>query len=290
MDERGQRLQSVGPGCPALVLGWEDVPAPGAHFRCVKNDREARDIAEEAALAARKASEDAIARAPAVSVGKPGMSDLEKLMAALATDKDKVLRVLLKADVNGTLEALRGCLEAIPNDKVTLEIVGGSVGAITQGDVALAEASKATIIAFDAKADTGVQPMLKRAGIRVISHDIIYMLIELVKEAMTELLDPILRENKLGSAEVRAVFDLSKAMVAGCMVSEGLLRRSAKARLIRKGQVIHTGTLETLKRFKDDASEVKAGFECGARISGYDTYAVGDVLECFEVLEVRPTL
>ena len=290
MDERGQRLQSVGPGCPALVLGWEDVPAPGAHFRCVKNDREARDIAEEAALAARKASEDAIARAPAVSVGKPGMSDLEKLMAALATDKDKVLRVLLKADVNGTLEALRGCLEAIPNDKVTLEIVGGSVGAITQGDVALAEASKATIIAFDAKADTGVQPLLKRAGIRVISHDIIYMLIELVKEAMTELLDPILRENKLGSAEVRAVFDLSKAMVAGCMVSEGLLRRSAKARLIRKGQVIHTGTLETLKRFKDDASEVKAGFECGARISGYDTYAVGDVLECFEVLEVRPTL
>ncbi|HAZ65411.1 MAG TPA: translation initiation factor IF-2 [Opitutae bacterium] len=290
MDERGQRLQSVGPGCPALVLGWEDVPAPGANFRCVKNDREARDIAEEAALAARKASEDAIARAPAVSVGKPGMSDLEKLMAALATDKDKVLRVLLKADVNGTLEALRGCLEAIPNDKVTLEIVGGSVGAITQGDVALAEASKATIIAFDAKADTGVQPMLKRAGIRVISHDIIYMLIELVKEAMTELLDPILRENKLGSAEVRAVFDLSKAMVAGCMVSEGLLRRSAKARLIRKGQVIHTGTLETLKRFKDDASEVKAGFECGARISGYDTYAVGDVLECFEVLEVRPTL
>ena len=290
MDERGQRLQSVGPGCPALVLGWEDVPAPGATFRCVKNDREARDIAEEAALAARKASEDAIARAPAVSVGKPGMSDLEKLMAALATDKDKVLRVLLKADVNGTLEALRGCLEAIPNDKVTLEIVGGSVGAITQGDVALAEASKATIIAFDAKADTGVQPLLKRAGIRVISHDIIYMLIELVKEAMTELLDPILRENKLGSAEVRAVFDLSKAMVAGCMVSEGLLRRSAKARLIRKGQVIHTGTLETLKRFKDDASEVKAGFECGARISGYDTYAVGDVLECFEVLEVRPTL
>jgi translation initiation factor IF-2 len=290
MDERGQRLQSVGPGCPALVLGWEDVPAPGAHFRCVKNDREARDIAEEAGLVARKASEDAIARAPAVSVGKPGMSDLEKLMAALATDKDKVLRVLLKADVNGTLEALRGCLEAIPNDKVTLEIVGGSVGAITQGDVALAEASKATIIAFDAKADTGVQPLLKRAGIRVISHDIIYMLIELVKEAMTELLDPILRENKLGSAEVRAVFDLSKAMVAGCMVSEGLLRRSAKARLIRKGQVIHTGTLETLKRFKDDAAEVKAGFECGARISGFDTYAEGDVLECYEVLEVRPTL
>jgi len=290
MDERGQRLQSVGPGCPALVLGWDDVPAPGANFRCVKNDREARELADEAKLAARKAAEQAADRAPAPSVGKPGMSDLEKLMAALATDKEKVLRVLLKADVNGTLEALRGCLEAIPNDKVTLEIVGGSVGAITQGDVALAEAAKAVIVAFDTKADNGVQPLLKRAGIRVISHDIIYMLIELVKEAMTELLDPILRENKLGAAEVRAVFELSKATVAGCMVTEGLLRRSAKARVLRKGQVLHTGTLETLKRFKDDASEVKAGFECGARVSGFDTYAEGDVLECFELLEVRPSL
>ena len=135
-----------------------------------------------------------------------------------------------------------------------------------------------------------MQPLLKRAGIRVISHDIIYMLIDLVKEAMTELLDPILRENKLGAAEIRAVFELSKATVAGCMVTEGLLRRSAKARLLRKGQVVHTGTLETLKRFKDDAAEVKAGFECGARISGFDTYAVGDTIECFEVLEVRPSL
>ena len=290
MDERGQRLQSVGPGSPALVLGWDDVPAPGANFRCVKNDREAREIADEAKLAARKAAEAAADRAPAPSVGKPGMSDLEKLMAALATDKEKVLRVLLKADVNGTLEALRGCLEAIPNDKVTLEIVGGSVGAITQGDVALAEAAKAVIVAFDTKVDTGVQPLLKRAGIRVISHDIIYMLIELVKEAMTELLDPILRENKLGAAEVRAVFELSKVTVAGCMVTEGLLRRSAKARVLRKGQVLHTGTLETLKRFKDDASEVKAGFECGARVSGFDGCAEGDTIECFEVLEVRPTL
>jgi len=290
MDERGQRLQSVGPGSPALVLGWDDVPAPGANFRCVKNDREAREIADEAKLAARKAAEAAADRAPAPSVGKPGMSDLEKLMAALATDKEKVLRVLLKADVNGTLEALRGCLEAIPNDKVTLEIVGGSVGAITQGDVALAEAAKAVIVAFDTKVDTGVQPLLKRAGIRVISHDIIYMLIELVKEAMTELLDPILRENKLGAAEVRAVFELSKVTVAGCMVTEGLLRRSAKARVLRKGQVLHTGTLETLKRFKDDASEVKAGFECGARVSGFDSCAEGDTIECFEVLEVRPTL
>ena len=290
MDERGKRLEKATPGTPALVLGWDDVPAPGANFRCVKNDREAREIADEAKLAARKAAEQAADRAPAPSVGKPGMSDLEKLMAALATDKEKVLRVLLKADVNGTLEALQGCLEAIASDKVRLEIVGGSVGPVTQNDVALAEAAKAAIVAFDTKVDNGVQPLLKRAGIRVIAHDIIYMLIELVKEAMAELLDPELRENALGAAEVRAVFELSKVTVAGCMVTDGLLRRSAKARLVRGGKVVQSGTLETLKRFKDDASEVKAGFECGARVSGTDDYQVGDRIECYEVLEVRPKL
>jgi len=290
MDERGKRLEKATPGTPALVLGWDDVPAPGVRFRAVKNDREAREIAEEAAAAARKASEDAQVRAASVPVGKPGMSDLDKLMAALAEDKEKVLRVLLKADVNGTLEALRGCLEAIASDKVRLEIVGGSVGPVTQNDVALAEAAKAAIVAFDTKVDNGVQPLLKRAGIRVIGHDIIYMLIELVKEAMAELLDPELRENALGAAEVRAVFELSKATVAGCMVTDGLLRRSAKARLVRGGKVVQSGTLETLKRFKDDASEVKAGFECGARVSGTDDYQVGDRIECYEVLEVRPKL
>ncbi len=290
MDERGKRLEKATPGTPALVLGWDDVPAPGVRFHAVKNDREAREIAEEAARAARKAAEDAQARAASVPVGKPGMSDLDKLMAALATDKEKVLRVLLKADVNGTLEALQGCLEAIASDKVRLEIVGGSVGPVTQNDVALAEAAKAAIVAFDTKVDNGVQPLLKRAGIRVIGHDIIYMLIELVKEAMAELLDPELRENPLGAAEVRAVFELSKATVAGCMVTDGLLRRSAKARLVRGGKVVQSGTLETLKRFKDDASEVKAGFECGARVSGTDDYQVGDRIECYEVLEVRPKL
>jgi translation initiation factor IF-2 len=218
------------------------------------------------------------------------MSDLDKLMAALAEDKEKVLRILLKADVNGTLEALRGCLEAIPQDKVRLEVVGGSVGPITQGDVALAEAAKAAIVAFDTKPDNGVPALIKRAGLRVISHDIIYMLIELVREAMAELLDPISKENALGAAEIRAVFELSKVTVAGCMVTEGLLRRSAKARVVRKDEVIHAGSLETLKRFKDDASEVKSGFECGARVSGFEDYQVGDRIECFELLQVRPTL
>jgi translation initiation factor IF-2 len=222
---------------------------------------------------------------------RPGMSDLERLMAALAQDKEKILRVLLKADVNGTLEALEGCLRDIKSTKVRLEVVGGSVGPVTQGDVALAEASKALIVAFDTKLENGVQPQLKRTGVRLITHDIIYELITLVKDAMTELLDPEVRENKLGAAEVRAVFPLGKEhKVAGCMVTEGLIRRAAKARVVRGGKIIHNGPVETLRRFKDDASEVKAGFECGIKLGGYDEYQPGDIIEAVEMVQTRPSL
>jgi translation initiation factor IF-2 len=289
MDDRGNRLQQAAPGTPALVLGWDAVPSPGAKFRVVKNDREARELAEEAALAGRKAAE---AQQQAPSTGaRPGMSDLERLMAALAQDKEKILRILLKADVNGTLEALQGCLQEIKSAKVRLEIVGGSVGPVTQGDVALAEAARASIVAFDTKLENGVQPHLKRTGVRVIGHDIIYELITLVKEAMAELLDPEIREHKLGAAEVRAVFPLGKEhKVAGCMVTEGLIRRAAKARVMRAGKVVHNGPVETLRRFKDDASEVKAGFECGIKLGGYDEYQPGDVIEAIELVQTRPSL
>ncbi len=289
MDENGQRLQNSTPGTPALVLGWDAVPAPGTKFRTVKNDREARELAEEAALAARKAAE--AAGATSAPTGRPGMSDLDRLMAALEKDKEKILRVLLKADVNGTLEALQGCLEEIKSTKVRLEIVGGSVGPITQSDVQMAEAAGSIIVGFDTKVENGVQAHLKRTGVRVITHDIIYELITLVKEAMAELLDPETRENKMGAAEVRAVFPLGKDhKVAGCMVTEGSVKRAAKARLVRKGQVIHQGPVETLRRFKDDASEVKAGFECGIKLGGYDEYLPGYTIEVIEVLQVRPSL
>ena len=289
MDDRGNRLPQSAPGTPALVLGWDAVPSPGAKFRVVKNDREARVLAEEAALAGRKAAE---AQQQAPNTGaRPGMSDLERLMAALAQDKEKVLRILLKADVNGTLEALQGCLQEIKSAKVRLEIVGGSVGPVTQGDVALAEAARASIVAFDTKLENGVQPHLKRTGVRVIGHDIIYELITLVKEAMSELLDPEVRANKLGAAEVRAVFPLGKEhKVAGCMVTEGLIRRATKARVVRAGKVVHNGPVETLRRFKDDASEVKAGFECGIKLGGYDEYQPGDIIEAIELLQIRPSL
>jgi translation initiation factor IF-2 len=292
LDDHGQRLQNVPPGNPALVLGWSGVPTPGAVFQVCKNEREAKALAEENALNLRKAleEENEIERSEKVAdLNK--LSNMDRLMAAIQQTKDKVLKVVCKADVNGTLEALIGCLEGIKSSKVKLEVVASSVGPVTPNDVNVAHAGGAVIVAFDVKQENGVGALLKRNGTRVITHDIIYMLIDLVKDEMTSLLDPELRENKVGMAEVRAIFPHGKnAFVAGCMVTEGRVQRDYKARIHRKNQVIHAAPIDTLKRFKDDATEVKAGYECGIRLEGFDAYQVGDLIECFEILQIRPSL
>jgi translation initiation factor IF-2 len=291
-DDHGKKLQSVAPGNPALVIGWSGVPTPGAVFQHCKNEREARELAEENTLNLRKALEeenDAARREKTTSMNR--LSDMDRLMAAIASSKDKVFKVLCKADVTGTLEALIGALEGIKSDKVRLEVVAGSVGPITPNDVNVAHASGATIVAFDVKQENGVGALLKHGGTRVIAHNIIYMLLDNVRDAMAELLDPVLRENKVGMAEIRAIFPHGKnGFAAGCMVTEGSVRRDFKARIHRKGEVVHSGVIDTLKRFKDDATEVKAGYECGIRLGGFDAYEVGDLIECYEILQERPSL
>lgn len=292
LDDRGERLQSAPPGTPARVLGWSGVPTPGAVFHVCKNEREAKGLAEENAYNLRKALEeeaDEAKAAKATNLNK--LSDMDRLMAAIQQTKDKTLKVVCKADVNGTLEALIACLEGIKSDKVKLEVVASSVGPVTPNDVNVAHAGGATIVAFDVKQENGVAPLLKRYGVKVISHDIIYMLLDIVKGEMAELLDPELKENKVGMAEVRATFPHGKnSLVAGCMVTEGRIQRDYKARLHRKNQVIHSGIIDTLKRFKDDATEVKAGYECGIRLENFDHYQVGDLIECYEILQIRPSL
>jgi translation initiation factor IF-2 len=291
-DDRGKPLKNVPPGNPALVLGWNGVPTPGAVFQTCKNEKEARARAEENEHNLRKALEEEadVARAEK-SKQLTRLSDMDRLMAAIAQTKDKVLKVLCKADVNGTLEALIACLEGIHSDKVKLEVVASSVGPITPSDVNIAQAGGATIVAFDVKQENGVPALLKRGGVRVITHDIIYMLIDLVKETMTTLLDPVYRENKVGMAEIRAIFPHGKnSFAAGCMVTEGRVQRDFKARLHRGKQIVHESVIDTLKRFKDDATEVKAGYECGIRLDGCDDYKENDLIECYEILEERPTL
>lgn len=292
LDEYGKPLKSVAPGNPGRVLGWSGVPSAGAVFSVVKNAREAEKIAEENKYKLRKAeeAEEEEAKAAAAAAQK-GLSDMELLNSLLKESGEKVFKCVLKADVDGTLEALEGALLGIKSKRVKIEVVGGSVGPITPGDVNTASAAGATIVAFDVKQENSVPAMLKRVGVKVIAHDIIYMLLDMVKEAMAELLDPEFKENAVGEAEVRAIFSLGKNNnVAGSMVLDGSVRRDFNARVVRKGEVLHTGKIDTLKRFKDDVTEVKSGYECGIRVTGFDDYKEGDRIECFEILEVRPAL
>ena len=292
LDEYGKPLKQIAPGCPGRLMGWSGVPSAGAVFSAVKNAREAEKIAEENQYKLRKAIEEEEEQAKAAEdPANNGLSGMELLNTLLAGTNEKVFKVVTKADVDGTLEALNASLEAIKSSRVKLEIVGGSVGPITQSDVNAASAGGATIVAFDVKQEVSVPALLKRLGVKVITHDIIYMLLDMVKEAMADLLDPELKENKVGVAEARVIYPFGKnAFVAGSMVTEGSIRRDFNARVLRKGAVLHTGRIDTLKRFKDDVTEVKAGYECGIRVTGFEDYKEGDLIECFEILKVRPPL
>lgn len=293
MDEYGKPLKQIAPGCPGRVMGWSGVPSAGAIFSSVKNAREAEKIAEENQYKLRKAieEEEENKRRAQDEQQNAGLSDIERLNQLLAGTSEKVFKVVTKADVDGTLEALNAALEGIKSSRVKLEIVGGSVGPITPSDVNMASASNATIVAFDVKADNGVPALMKRQNVNLITHDIIYMLLDMVKDAMAELLDPELKENKVGMAEARVIYPFGKnAYVAGSMVTEGSIRRDFNARVWRKGEVLHTGRIDTLKRFKEDVTEVKAGYECGIRVTGFEEYQEGDLIECFEILKIRPPL
>ena len=183
------------------------------------------------------------------------------------------------------------CLRGIKSDKVAIDVITGSVGQITKNDVEFAATAGASIVAFNVKQENGVAGIAKHEGVNIISHDIIYELINQVRDAMKNLLDPELKENKLGAAEVRAVFSVSKGgKVGGCMVTEGIIKRDKLARVFRKGKEIARGKISALKRFKDDASEVRAGYECGVNLSNFNDIEAGDIIECFEILEIRPDL
>ncbi len=282
LDDKGGRLQKAPPSSPALVMGWTGTPEAGDEFEKVANDRAARQMVEEYEDERRKA-------AAASNVVKP--ASIEDLMAAIESKGQKTFKCIVKSDVAGTVEALVACLQDIKSDKVAIEVIGSSVGQITKNDVEFASTASASIVAFNVKQENGVSSLAKHEGVEIISHNIIYELINRVRDAMKELLDPELRENKLGAAEVRQVFTVSKGgRVAGCMVTEGSVKRDKHVRVLRAGKEIAKGRVGDLKRFKEDASEVRAGYECGMNVTGFNDYQPGDILECFEILEVRPDL
>lgn len=281
-DDQGANVKEATPGTPVRVIGWTGTPESGATFKAVKNAREAEKLAEDEQLRIKKVATTAAAVPKEVSV--------EQLFANIAATQAKVLKVIVKTDVFGSSEAVRNVLESIKSTKVSLEIVSIEVGLVTKNDIAMAASTGATVIGFHTKLETGVTPLAKHHGVRIETYDIIYEMGDKVREMMADLLDPDIKEIKTGAAEVRQVFPLAKGFVAGCLVTEGKINRNASARLRRGKETVHEGKVGTLKRFKDDANEVRAGLECGIKLDDFNGYQAGDVIECFEIQKVRASL
>jgi translation initiation factor IF-2 len=270
INEEGQRLKEAGPSVAVSVLGLNGVPEAGWEFSSVDDEKAARALAEERAMAAK--SEELEGRSKVT---------LENLFASLEAAQSKVLRVVVKADTQGSVEAIVEALHKIESDKVTLEILHDAVGTITENDVALASASRAVILGFHTRLDSTAAEKAKHVGVQIKLYAIIYELIDHVKDAMAGLLDPDVKEVIVGSAEVRQVFELSKGIpVAGCMVTSGRVVRG-KVRVRRRKDVIYEGVTQSLRRFQDEVNEVRSGMECGIRIEGFGEFQVGDNIECY---------
>ena len=281
-NDKGESIKEAPPAAPVRVIGWSGAPDSGAQFKAVKNAREAENLAEEEAFALKKVTASSDAAPKNVSV--------EQLFADIAATQGKTLKVIIKTDVFGSTEAVRHVLEGIKSSKVSLEVVSTDVGLIGKNDVLMAGTGGAVIIGFNTKLENGVTPLAKHHGVRIETFGIIYQLADKVKEMMADLLDPDLKEIKLGAAEVRATFPVGKGTVAGCLVTEGKITRNANARVRRKKDIVDEGKIDTLKRFKDDANEVRAGLECGIRLGDFNGYEVGDVIEVYEIQKVRASL
>jgi len=279
INEEGQRLKEAGPSVAVKVLGLNGVPEAGVGFNVLENEKEAREEAEKRQLEARAQPAEL----------RPKVT-LENLFDTLATAQSKVLRAVVKADMQGSVEAIVEALKKIQSDKVSLEIIHNGVGTITESDVHLASASRGLILGFHTRIDVGVSDIAKREGVQIKLYSIIYELIDEVKEALAGLLEPILKENILGSAEVRKVFELSKGgKVAGCAVTAGRITRG-KARIMRRKSLIYEGAISALKRFQDEVNEVRAGMECGIRLEGFQDFQPGDTIESFSIEKIAAKL
>jgi translation initiation factor IF-2 len=279
INEDGVAFKAAGPAMPAKVLGLSGLPNAGDELVVMENERSARQLSEERLDAQRKEK-----------LSAPKRATLENLFANIAADQKKVLQIVLKADMQGSLEAIIGTLNDIPQDKIDLKIIHSAVGPITESDVLLASASDAIIIGFGIKVENSANNATRKEGVQIKLFSIIYELVDQMRDAMQGMLDPEVREAVIGHAEVKQLFDLTKGMVAGSMVTDGRMSRSARARVLRRRQAVYDGSLTTLRRFTEDVKEVRAGLECGIRLGDYSEYEVGDIIECYTLEKVAQTL
>jgi translation initiation factor IF-2 len=279
-DDRGGRIDAAGPAEPVEVMGFEDIPAAGDTLQVVEDESKARQVS---GFRREKERDEALAKSSRMS--------LDSLFTRMKQGEAKDLAIVLKADVGGSEEVLVQTLNKLSTDKVKISILHSGVGAISVNDVLLASASEAVIIGFNVKPEKKAQELADKEGVEIRLYSVIYNLTDEMKKAMTGLLDTVKREAVRGHAEVRETFKVPKVgTIAGCMVTDGVIPRSASVRLIRDNRVVYEGRIGSLRRFKDDASEVKQGFECGIGIAGYQDVKIGDVLEAFTVEEVAPSL
>ncbi|SDQ36950.1 translation initiation factor IF-2 [Pseudomonas sp. B21-032] len=280
LDENGKPVKEAGPSIPVEILGLDGTPDAGDELSVVADEKKAREVA---LFRQGKFREVKLARAHA---GK-----LENIFENMGQEEKKTLNIVLKSDVRGSLEALQGSLSGLGNDEVQVRVIGGGVGGITESDANLALASNAVLFGFNVRADAGARKIVEQEGLDMRYYNVIYDIIEDVKKALTGMLGSDVRENILGIAEVRDVFRSPKfGAIAGCMVVEGVVYRNRPIRVLREDVVIFEGELESLRRFKDDASEVRAGMECGIGVKSYNDVKVGDKIEVFEKVQVARTL
>ncbi|HXE48686.1 MAG TPA: translation initiation factor IF-2, partial [Ramlibacter sp.] len=280
LDENGKSIKSAGPSIPVEIQGLTEVPQAGDEFMVLTDERRAREIATYRAGKFRN-----------TKLAKQQAAKLENMFSDMTAGEVKMLPIIVKADVQGSQEALAQSLLKLSTDEVKVQLVYAAVGGISESDVNLAIASKAVIIGFNTRADAGARKLAENNGIDIRYYNIIYDAVDELKAAMSGMLTPEKREEVIGTAEIRQVFKVSKiGSIAGCMVTSGVVRRSARLRLLRDNVVIFTGELESLKRFKDDVREVKEGFECGLNIKNYNDIQENDLLEFFEIKEIARTL
>ncbi|MDR0207945.1 MAG: translation initiation factor IF-2 [Pseudomonas putida] len=280
LDENGKPVKEAGPSIPVEILGLDGTPEAGDELSVVADEKKAREVA---LFRQGKYREVKLARAHA---GK-----LENIFETMGQEEKKTLNIVLKTDVRGSLEALQGSLSGLGNDEVQVRVIGGGVGGITESDANLALASNAVLFGFNVRADAGARKIVEQEGLDMRYYNVIYDIIEDVKKALTGMLGSDVRENILGVAEVRDVFRSPKfGAIAGCMVIEGTVYRNRPIRVLREDVVIFEGELESLRRFKDDAAEVRSGMECGIGVKSYNDVKVGDKIEVFEKVQVARTL
>jgi len=280
LDDRNRPVENAGPAQPVVVLGLNGTPSAGDDFAVVENEARARDISE---FRSRQKDEKR------QRAGRP--ASLESMFDKLKTQQASALPILVKGDVQGSVEAVVGALDKLGTDEVRAKVIHAGVGGITESDVALAAASDAPILAFNVRASKQARDAAEREGVEIRYYSVIYDLVDDVKAAMSGLLSPERRETTLGLAEVLEVFSAGKAgKAAGCLVTEGVARSGAKARLLRDDVVVYDGDLGSLRRFKDEVKEVRAGTECGMSFVNYQDIRPRDIIEVYEVEEVERTL